>query len=77
MNNKDSLEQYINLKLDYCLKNIDNTKPGNLHKLLLTEVEKILFKFILIKTDNNYSKASKILGINRNTLKKKMNAYEN
>lgn len=44
----------------------------NLHDLILQETEKPLIEMVLRKTNYNQSKAAVILGLNRNTLKKKM-----
>ncbi len=48
----------------FCLK--------DLHSLMVKELEKPLILSVLKKTKNNQSKAAEILGLNRNTLKKKM-----
>jgi len=48
----------------FCLK--------GLHGLIVKEMEKPLIQLVLKKTRNNQSKAAAILGLNRNTLKKKM-----
>lgn len=44
----------------------------DLHSLMVKELEKPLILSVLKKTKNNQSKAAEILGMNRNTLKKKM-----
>jgi DNA-binding protein Fis len=45
---------------------------SNLHDLIVQEAEKPLIEMVLKKTRYNQSKAAVILGLNRNTLKKKM-----
>jgi Fis family transcriptional regulator len=42
---------------------------------VLKEVELPLFIAVLKQTKNNQSKASKILGLNRGTLRKKLKQY--
>lgn len=44
----------------------------NLHETIVKEVEKPLIMLILEKTRYNQSKTASILGINRNTLNKKI-----
>ena len=45
---------------------------GEVYKKVLSCMEKPLFEWILKKTDGNQIKASKILGINRNTFRTKV-----
>lgn len=46
-----------------------------LHKTALGKMEKILIKAVLDKTDKSQTKAAKILGISRNTLRSRMKEY--
>ncbi|MFN7663013.1 MAG: helix-turn-helix domain-containing protein [Alphaproteobacteria bacterium] len=45
---------------------------NNLHDLVIQEAERALIELVLKKTRYNQSKAAVMLGLNRNTLKKKM-----
>ena len=45
----------------------------NVHEQVIGKVEKQLIEAILAKTDGNMKQAATILGINRNTLSKKIN----
>jgi DNA-binding protein Fis len=48
---------------------------GILHDIIMTEVERPLIETILERTQWNQKKASQMLGINRNTLRKKIQQY--
>lgn len=48
------------------------SKSQNLYKFIIEATEKPLIEHILIKTEGNQLKASRILGINRNTLRSKI-----
>ncbi len=48
------------------------TQPSTLYDTVMRQVEKILLELALEKTQGNQLKAAKILGLNRNTLRKKM-----
>ena len=45
----------------------------NVHRQVIGKIEKQLIETILVKTDGNMKQAAAILGINRNTLSKKIN----
>lgn len=46
-----------------------------LHKIVLEQVEKPLIELSLRVYNGNQVKAARMLGINRNTLKKKIDSY--
>jgi Fis family transcriptional regulator, factor for inversion stimulation protein len=43
--------------------------------MVLTSIEKPMLEYILNKVGGNQSKAAEMLGLNRNTLRKKMAQY--
>ena len=59
---------------DY-FKKLNGTAPGDLYDLVLSEVERPLFRTVMAYTEGNQSRAAEILGINRGTLRKKLKAY--
>jgi two-component system nitrogen regulation response regulator GlnG len=50
--------------------------PSGLYKRVLTEMERPLFKLVMKHVDNNQLKAADVLGINRNTLRKKLQDHK-
>lgn len=50
----------------------DTTLKGNLYALVLEQVEKPLLEEVMALTKGNQSLAAEVLGINRNTLRKKL-----
>ena len=48
---------------------------GALYELVMGQVEKPLISRVLQHTKNNQSQAAEILGINRNTLRKKIHEF--
>ena len=70
-----SLEAIVELKISRFLDQIGTYYPENLHALIMRKVEKPLIKQILRRTGGNQVHAARILGINRNTLRKKMKMY--
>jgi len=51
---------------------IGEQKRGNIHPLVMQEVEKYLITLVLQETKNNYFRAAKVLGISRSTLYRKI-----
>ncbi len=72
---KHSLESIVEMKIARFLDQIGTFYPEDLHELIMGKVEKPLIGQILRRTGGNQVHASKILGINRNTLRKKMKLY--
>ena len=50
--------------------------PINVYQLVLNEVEPPLLRSVMQFSNNNQSKAAKILGINRTTLRTKLKKYK-
>ena len=67
-----SLETIVDLKLRECFANMDRMETGDIYSVVLQQVERPLICFVLEKTRSNQVKAADILGINRNTLRKKI-----
>jgi Fis family transcriptional regulator len=69
------LNGHVREALDRYFADLDGHVPGNLYDLLLGEVEKPLLVAVLAHTGGNQTRASEILGINRGTLRKKLQQY--
>lgn len=70
-----SLEAVVEHKISKFLDQVGGMYPEDLHSLILGKVEKPLLAQILRRTGGNQVHASRILGINRNTLRKKMKMH--
>ena len=67
-----SLEQLVDLKLRSCMHGIEALDKGDIHAMVLEQVERPLIRLVLEKCRWNQVKAADVLGINRNTLRKKI-----
>lgn len=67
-----SLEDLIAGKLKASLIPMDVNELNDLYDMVLQQMERPLINIILEKTRNNQVRAAEILGINRNTLRKKI-----
>ena len=70
--NDNSLEALISKKLQASLAQMDLNELNNLYEMVLHQMERPLINIILEKTRANQVRAAEILGINRNTLRKKI-----
>lgn len=70
-----SLESIVELKISRFLEQIGTYYPEALHATIMRKTEKPLLNQILRRTGGNQVHAARILGINRNTLRKKMKFY--
>jgi len=70
--NEDSLEALVARKLQNSLAQMDLQDLDNLYEMVLHQVERPLINIILQQTRGNQVRTAEILGINRNTLRKKI-----
>jgi len=70
--NGASLEGVIKQKLQNSLAQIDLQDMENLYEMVLHQMERPLINIVLQKTRGNQVKAAEVLGLNRNTLRKKI-----
>ena len=67
-----SLEDVVRLKLKEYFRQTRDVEPTDLYPLIMERVERPLIELTLERTHGNQLKAAAILGINRNTLHKKI-----
>ena len=68
----ESLEALVAQKLENSLARMNLKEMNNLYDMVLHQVERPLINIVLQKTRGNQIKTADILGINRNTLRKKI-----
>jgi two-component system, NtrC family, nitrogen regulation response regulator GlnG len=70
-----SLEEIIERKRIECVRGLREHTSANLYDLMIGLVEKPLLRAVLRETGGNQVRAAQILGINRNTLRKKLTEH--
>jgi Fis family transcriptional regulator, factor for inversion stimulation protein len=58
--------------LDAFFRDLGDQEPHSMHEMLVKLVEKPLFEIVMREAGGNQSKAAQWLGINRNTLRRKL-----
>jgi DNA-binding protein Fis len=67
-----SLEDYLEWKMGDFVKGMRNGSGRNLHPMLISAIERPLITKALQETKGNQIQAAELLGLNRNTLRKKI-----
>jgi len=75
MRNNCKLGDAIHESLDEYFMHLDGEPPHAIYDMVLGCVEKPMLEYVLNKVGGNQSKAAEMLGLNRNTLRKKMAEY--
>jgi len=70
-----SLEEIIEKKMHECVRGLRGHASANLHGLMVGLVEKPLLRAVMRETKGNQVRAAQLLGINRNTLRKKLKEH--
>jgi two-component system nitrogen regulation response regulator GlnG len=70
-----SLEDIIERKMHECVRGLRGHASANLHALMVGLVEKPLLRAVMRETKGNQVRAAQLLGINRNTLRKKLKEH--
>lgn len=66
------LRRLVERKARALLLNVQAAGTGEIYHLILGEVERLLLQVVLDETDGNQLRTADLLGINRNTLRKKV-----
>jgi Fis family transcriptional regulator len=69
---KKQIEETVRSSLEVYFRDLRGTEPDGLHEMMVRIVEKPLLEVVMAHADHNQSKAAEWLGLNRNTLRKKL-----
>jgi Fis family transcriptional regulator, factor for inversion stimulation protein len=65
----------VRAALDEYFKDLDGQRPHAVYDMVLHCMEKPLLEYVMHRAGGNQSKAAEILGLNRNTLRKKLQQH--
>ena len=69
---KKNLEECVRDSLEVYFKDLGGVEPTAMYDMILNVVERPLLDVVMKHADGNQSRAAEWLGINRNTLRRKL-----
>lgn len=73
---KERIHEVITQSLHEYFNMLDGQKPVGIYEMIMRTVEKPVLAAVMAHARNNQSLAAEMLGINRNTLRKKLIEHE-
>ena len=70
------IEQCVRENLEVYFRDLGGEEPHSMHEMLISLVERPLLEVVMAKAQGNQSKAAEWLGINRNTLRRKLTEHK-
>ncbi|HQS30747.1 Fis family transcriptional regulator [Polaromonas sp.] len=69
---KKHIEECVRTSLEGYFKDLRGTDPDGMYDMMVRVVEKPLLEVVMNHAEQNQSRAAEWLGLNRNTLRKKL-----
>jgi Fis family transcriptional regulator len=75
MINENEIARCVRKTLDGYFRDLDGEKPGAIYNMVIGCVERPLIEVVMHRVGGNQTQAAELLGMNRNTLRKKIRQY--
>jgi Fis family transcriptional regulator len=75
MINENEIARCVRRTLDGYFRDLDGERPAAIYDMVISCVEKPLIEVVLHRVGGNQTHAAELLGMNRNTLRKKIRTY--
>jgi Fis family transcriptional regulator, factor for inversion stimulation protein len=76
MTRPNEIADSVHRTLDQYFRDLDGEKPSAIYEMVIRNVERPMLEFVLRQANGNQTVAAEMLGINRNTLRRKLTEYE-
>jgi Fis family transcriptional regulator len=73
---KDNIQDVVRKSLEKYFKDLGEQEPSNVYEMVVFTVERPIFETVMARAEGNQSRAAEMLGINRNTLRKKLQQHK-
>ena len=75
MSGENELSRCVRRAVEGYFRDLDGEKPSAIYELVMDSVEKPMLEAVLRHAEGNQTAAADMLGLNRNTLRKKIKAH--
>ncbi len=72
---KDNIQDVVRKSLEKYFRDLGEQEPRNVYDMVVLTVEKPILEAVMNRAEGNQSHAAEMLGINRNTLRKKLQQH--
>ncbi len=72
---KDNIQDVVKRSLEKYFRDLGEMQPSNVYEMVVFTVEKPMLEAVMTRAAGNQSHAAEMLGINRNTLRKKLQQH--
>ena len=75
MTKPHTIDEAITRSLEKYFRDLEGTPPAAIYEMVLRAVERPMLEVVMRQASGNQLRASEMLGINRNTLRKKLQLH--
>lgn len=72
---QNPIDRCIRSTLDQYFQDLRGTEPSGVHEMIIRAAERPLLEVVMARAEGNQSRAAEWLGINRNTLHRKLREH--
>ena len=72
---KETIQEVVKKSLEKYFKDLGEQQPSNVYDMVVLTVELPVLEAVMARAEGNQSLAAEMLGINRNTLRKKLQQH--
>ncbi len=75
MTKPHTIDEAVTKSLEKYFRDLEGTRPAAIYEMVLRAVERPMLEVVMRQASGNQLRASAMLGINRNTLRKKLQQH--
>jgi len=75
MTKPHTIDEAVTRSLEKYFRDLEGTRPAAIYEMVLRAVERPMLEVVMRQASGNQLRASEMLGINRNTLRKKLQQH--